>query len=229
MSLYDQLINKLAEYFEPEPEIGPGSEYDRGRENMIGIKVNRPLITNENQGPYANHISNTARNLIGVDTVRPVKKGDILDIGGGKRKGLVCADSACDIFISSNLPWPKDKYGKMAGTIDYIEDAFEGRGMPGKLFKEHAKDFKKVKAEDLAAGDVLIFGSPTTQKHMVIVTQLFDNGFEAVHDQGVDNPKVSKFYHYDWVVGKHNDFHKAYRYSPSNNNKAFQNLMYAAD
>ena len=73
MKLYDQLIDMLAEYFEPEPEIGPGSAYDMGRTNMLGMNINRPQVKNENQGPYANYISKTARDLIGIDTSRPVK------------------------------------------------------------------------------------------------------------------------------------------------------------
>ena len=227
-NIYKFILSLLSE---PEPVTGLGSKYDYAEERRGWNEVHGDKYENPHQGVYANKIQDAAHELIGIDTRRPVKKGHYLDIspkdrpGTGTRQNMVCADSACDIFLNANLPWPKDDSGKYSSYINYIEDSFDGIGKPGRLFKEHSKDFKPVKADELATGDILIYNLGGTQKHMVVVTNMYKSGFEAVHDQGhSEGPKQSKYYDWDWVRGGFSKFHKAYRYSPNVNDIAFKSV-----
>jgi hypothetical protein len=153
---------------------------------------------------------------------------------------MACATAACQIFNKANIPWPKDKYGNSVESIDYVIDAFDGRGEPGKLFSEHSEDFKPVGPGELARGDMLILdvaelinrSAHGYQKHMAIITDVYEDGIEVVHDRGSDEPKTSKFYTFEFLHGTQDSsgsFDRAYRYIPSVDNTAFKHLIYKVD
>lgn len=195
------------------PETGEGSQWDRSkyRKNPISTLLYGGEIAS-NPSPLSKNIKEIAYSNIGIDTFR------------GKRNSYVCADAVCDIYSIVGIPWPKDKKGNPASTVDFVIDAFDGRGNPGKLFEKYSEDFKHVGPGELGIGDILILGED--QKHMTIITGIYEDGVEVVHDRGQDEPKSSKFYSFDWVTDM---FNRAYRYTPDLDDEAFSHLIYKSN
>ena len=238
---FESGIQNFQDFLFPPPEKGYFSLADSVRFD----RLKRIPIINKDQSEFADNIKSAAWDLIGTETyTRSFKE---------KR---VCATAACQIFNKANIPWPTDKYGNSTESIDYVIDAFDGRGEPGKLFTEHSGDFKPVGPGELAKGDMLILDvdyspyrlwpsesdlenfaevdqrEPGYQKHMAIITDIYENGVEVVHDRGPDEPKSSKFYTFDFLYGDKDNapwFDRAYRYSPNVDNRAFQHLVYGSE
>jgi hypothetical protein len=219
------------------PQTGIGSEADMTRKLRM---LNTQLITPD-ESPLSDQIVSSAYERLNFDTSR------------GSRKSWVCADATCDMLTNIGIPWPKDKDGKNASSIDFVIDAFDGRGKPGKLFSKYSEDFQKVGPGELSRGDILILDvsgqhpvsyevdmhgrvqwdtvpDPSTreygyQKHMALITSIYEDGVEVVHDSGEQSPVYSKFYSMDFL----NDaFDRAYRYIPDINDQAFSHLLYEA-
>ena len=244
-SIWDKFESGLENVYEwiiPPRETGYFSKAD-------SIRWDRSKLTpsiNKNQGPLANSIQASALNAIGTETFRR-------DMG----KDMTCATAACQILSDVYIPGPKDHKGQLSESIDFAIDAFDGRGEPGKLFKEHSQDFLPVGPGELARGDILILNidqggitrnppgverSPELyreygyQKHMSIITDVYQEGIEVVIDRGrpfgIDEPKTSKFYTFEWLYGDKEQegwFDKAYRYTPTVDNSAFRHLVYDSE
>ena len=266
-SWWELRLKSAYDLVNPPPETGYGSKADSVRWSRM---KNFPPTESEAQGPFADIIKSSAYDLIGTKTYTRDYQTELTPsmIAAGADSGMGCATAACQILNKSNIPWPKDKSGKPVETIDYIIDALEGRGEPGKLFSEHSEDFKPVGPGELARGDMLIldteWGTPSEdmpnevflvsqqrwvegggmrpdkyktheylgyQKHMAIITDIYEDGIEVVHDRGRDEPKTSKFYSFEMLVGNENKsgyFDRAYRYIPSMDNTAFKHLIYGS-
>mgnify|MGYP003153175153 CR=1 FL=1 len=226
---FESSFENFQDWLFPPPETGYSSPADSVRWD----RLKRTPLENKNESPFADNIKFAAWDLIGTDT--------FLRDGG---TDMTCATAACQIFNQAKVPWPEDKSGNAVESIDYVIDAFDGRGNPGKLFAEHSGDFKPVGPGELAKGDMLIldmaYGGThlneesqnpgwNYQKHMAIITDIYDSGIEIVHDRGVGEPKTSKFFPFTWLYGNENDkgyFDRAYRYIPNINNSAFKHLVY---
>ena len=193
-------------------DTGIGSEADL----TIDKRTFNTKNINPDRSPVADLIVDSAYNRLNKDTVRPTALGTMRD-------EWTCADATCDIVTDAGIPWPADKSGIPSSSIDYVIDSFDGRGEPGRLFSEHSHNFNHVGPGELASGDILILDVTGSQKHMALITGIYEDGIEVVHDSGSSSPVYSKFYDLEFL---NDNFDRAYRYNPNKDNEAFSNLIY---
>ena len=234
-----KILNEIR-HFKEQGQFGPttfgqGSPYDYAYEYRMNNQNNS--IIRSNESAYGARIASAAIEMIGHDTLRKSP-------GGYTRTGMVCADAVCDITNEIGIPWPVTV--TQDSSIDYIIDAFDGRGQAGKDFPS-SNDFQLVNKDNLALGDIYIEdfqggnnrveGRVGYQKHMSVIVGVYTDGIVVVHDSNEgtfggqaapgsfynDGPKTSTFLPWEAVDRKYD---RAYRYSPDDNNKAFDELMY---
>lgn len=201
------------------PEVGEGSKHDyayESRHYVGGDELSGRLPKNR-PGPFADAIVQSAYANIGEDILT-------LDKEGKATPNWVCAAGVCDI-VEDIMPWPEDERGVKSVYNPYIQDAFEGKGEAGRLF-EYSEDFRSIETpNDLAKGDIMLLNTgpnPRSGTHAVVVTGVYGDKVEIVHEQGAYNPVGSKTYDREWLDGS---FRKAYRYMPSSENWAVFNEM----
>ena len=201
------------------PDEVEGSYYDYAYEqrHYTGGEELSGKLPNNQPGPFADDVVNSAYNSIGEDIIR-------FDRKGRPTKSWVCAKGVCDI-VEGIMPWPEDSRGEKSIYNPHLEDAFSGTGPAGKLFK-NADDFNEIKSpNDLAKGDIMIINSGPNARsgtHSVIVTGVYDDRVEIVHEGGQYEPILSKSYHRDFLD---ESFRSAFRYWPTDENWTAFNEM----
>ena len=204
-------------YYDPESY----SSYDYTHDVRINNIRDGKLVMNPDRSPHASQIVQTAYNNVGKDIYR-MENGKMV-------YNWVCTKAVCSIVKEAGMPWPADKNGVPTENNDWLIDAFRGKRTPGELFPE-SKDFIEISRDGLAAGDIIILdeyqgdreerdrsmresgiGRNVTGKHTAIITAVFDDKIEIVHEGGEESPIHTKFWSNDLLDEQ---FSASFRYNP---------------
>lgn len=208
-----ELVQSARDFF-TSPETGEGSQWDSAYtyREYFGDELSGEM-PNTKPGMFADEIVASAYSKIGTDVTRP-------DEYGNPSKSFVCTAGVCDI-VDEIMPWPEDERGIKSVFNPYIEDAFSGIGPAGRQFGR-AEDFDRISdPNELAKGDIMILNierhregqSPNAGgTHAVVVTGVYDDKIEIVHEGGQLAPLLSKYYDRDFL--DHGKFRSAFRYNP---------------
>ena len=197
------------------------SYYDYTYNTRVNNIRDGKLMVNPDRSPYADMIVKHAYGTVGEDIYRMEE--------GFEKYDWVCTKAVCNIVNKVGIPWPTGENGLPTENTDWLLDALRGKRKPGELFPA-SKDFIEIGRDGLAAGDIIILdeyqgdsdardralrqagiGSDVSGKHSALVTAVFDDKIEIVHEGGIESPVHTKFWFNELLD---NQFSAAFRFHP---------------
>ena len=152
--------------------------YDYTYDTRVNNVRDGRLVLNPDRSPYAEEIIRSAYS----------------NIGTGNRR------------LEKSLPWPENESGRPVENGRWLEAAFRGKDIPGKLFPQN-EDYIEVGRDVLSGGDIII---PKDKSESKIVTAVFDDKIEVVVGAGRD-ASHTEFISKDEI---NDTFSTAFRYFP---------------